>query len=158
MFPEAVGANATFIDSEVRLTDEEIAAFGQPNIAAPMETRKMTSAPDHLYNFYVNYDSERTGTRVSLFYTIQGDTLVAGAGESNGNFVPSLYATEFDTLNLNVSQELASFATIQFQAKNLTNPAIKTVYRSEYTGDDVTRFSSTRGIDYSISIGGEIRF
>ncbi len=82
------GANATFISSQVTLPEEEAAEFDQPNIQAPMKTRDMTGAPNHLYNFFLIYDLEHTGTRLGLFYTIRGDTLVAGATESQGKFVP----------------------------------------------------------------------
>lgn len=148
----SVGANATFIDSQVRLTDAEVAIFGSPGIQAPMTTRDMTGAPDHLYNLYLTYDVPNTQTQFALFYTVQGDTLVAGATESNGNFVPSVYATEYDTLNFSVSQQFGKIARLQIQAKNLTNPAIEEVYRSKYIGDDVLKTSYTKGVEYSISL------
>jgi hypothetical protein len=40
----------------------------------------MTNAPEHLYNVFLTYDVRATGTQLGLFYTVQGDTLVAGAG------------------------------------------------------------------------------
>jgi TonB-dependent receptor len=153
-----IGANATLIDSEVTLDAEEAVGFDLPNIRAPMSTRDMTNAPEHLYNFYLTYDAPESGTQIGLFYTIQGDTLIAGAGQSNGNFVPSIYAKEFGTLNLTLSQRLGEHVKLEFRAKNLTDPAIDTVYRSPYIGDDVIRSSHTRGIDYSLILGSEIRF
>jgi outer membrane receptor protein involved in Fe transport len=154
----AIGANATFIESEVTLPADEAAAFDQLNIRAPMSTRDMTGAPDHLYNLFLTFDLPSTGTRAGLFYTIQGDTLIAGAGQANGNFVPSVYATEYDTLNFSVAQRLGEHTELQFQAKNLTNPRIDTVYRSIYIGDDVRQTSTRNGIDVSISISAEFRF
>ncbi|TAH36818.1 MAG: hypothetical protein EYC70_07465 [Planctomycetota bacterium] len=154
----ALGANATFIDSEVTLPETEADAFEEPDIEAPMATRDMTDAPEHLYNLYLTYDLASTGTQVAVFYTIQGDTLVAGAGESGGNFVPSIYAKQYDTLNLSLSQKLGSHFRLQFQAKNLTNPKIETVYRSDYIDSDVTRSSFTRGIEYSIGLSAEFTF
>jgi hypothetical protein len=73
----SLGANATFISSQVTLPDDEaqkLADFG-----APSPTRDMTNAPEHIYNLYLTYDLEKTGTQLALFYTITGDTLVAGA-------------------------------------------------------------------------------
>lgn len=153
-----LGANATFISSQVTLPADEAAGFDQPNILAPMSNRDMTNAPDHLYNLYMTYDSALTGTQVGLFYTVQGDTLLAGAGQSNGNFVPNVYASEYDTLNLSVSQSLGKHFKLQFQAKNLTNPAIETVYRSRFIGGDVTKTSFTKGIEYSIGLSAEFTF
>jgi hypothetical protein len=93
-----------------------------------------------------------------LFYTVQGDTLLAGATQSKGNFVPSVYAKSFDTLNFGLTQKLGEWFKLGFSAKNLTNPKIQTVYRSEYIGDDRLKTSYSEGIDYAISIGGEYRF
>jgi hypothetical protein len=38
----------------------------------------------------------------------------------------------------------------QLQVKNLTNPEIQEVYRSDYIGDDVPKSSYTKGIEYSL--------
>jgi TonB-dependent receptor len=154
----AVGANATFIDSEVELSAEDRAAFSDPGIQAPMSSRDMTNAPEHLYNLYLTYDLERTRTQLGLFYTVTGDTLVAGAGESDGHFVPSVYATEFDTLNLSVTQRLGEHFKLKFQGKNLTNPEFETVYRSKYTGPDQLKTSHTAGVEFSISLTAEFSF
>lgn len=154
----ACGINATFIDSRVTLPASEAEAFSEPGIAAPMSSRDMVNAPDHLYNAFLTWDVESSGTQVSLFYTVTGDTLVTGAGESLGNFVPSVYAREYDTLNLGLAQKLGKYFTLTAQAKNLTNPRIREVYRSPYIGDDVTTTSYTKGIEYSLNLGARFSF
>jgi TonB-dependent receptor len=154
----SVGANATILDSEVTLTDEEQNGFASPGIQVPHSTRDMTNAPDHLYNLYATYDIPKTGTQFGLFYTVQGDTLVAGGGEAQGNFVPDLYAKEYDTLNLTLSQKVGRYLVFQFQAKNLTNPKIEEVYRSDAIESDVLHSSYTKGIDYSISLTANFSF
>lgn len=153
----SVGFNATFLDSRVDLLPEDIALFEAPAIDAPMTSRDMTGAPEHLYNFYVTYDLKATRTRAGLFYTITGDTLVAGA-DATQVFIPNVYATEFDTLNFTLTQDLGQYFQIRFKAQNLTNPKIQQVYRSEYIGDDVLKTSFTKGIDYSLSIGARFTF
>jgi outer membrane receptor protein involved in Fe transport len=153
-----IGANATWVDSEVTLPEDEAAGFDLPGILAPMSSRDMTGAPEHLYNLFVTYDIEPTSTQISLFYTVKGDTLVAGATQADGNFVPSVYAKEYDTLNLSVAQKLWKNLTLVFQAKNLTDPRIEEVYRSEYIGGDVVKSSHTEGIEYSIAIGASFSF
>lgn len=155
----AVGFNATFIDSEVNLPQDEIEAFEQPSIDTPMTTREMTDAPDYLYNAYITYDLPTPGTQLALFYTKQGDTLVAGAGQSEeGNFVPSVYALPFDTLNASVIQRIGEHFRLQIQGKNLTNPSFETVYRSDFTGGDVTRTSYTTGFEISVSLSATFSF
>jgi outer membrane receptor protein involved in Fe transport len=153
-----LGANATFISSKVILPADEAASFSQPGIQAPISSRDMTNAPAHLYNINATYDFADTGTQVGLFYTVQGDTLIAGAGDANGNFVPSLYSKEFGTLNLSVNQKLGDHFKLQFQAKNLLNPEIETVYRSKYIGSDVLHTSFTRGVDFTLSLSCEFTF
>ena len=78
----SAGANATIINSEVTLPDEEAAELADPNIQAPEPTRDATGAPAYLYNIYLAYSSPTSGTDVGLFYTVRGDTLVEGAGVS----------------------------------------------------------------------------
>ncbi len=154
----SIGANATLIDSEVTLPADEAAGFDAPNIRAPMQSRDMTNAPEHLYNLYLTYDIAATRTQFAVFYTVQGDTLIAGATQSKGNFVPNVYAREYETLNFSLTQALSDNVELGFQIKNLTNPEIETVYRSVYIGDDVLKTSYTKGIEYTFGISGEFRF
>ena len=151
------------VDSlSVTLPEEDRVRLELPNIQAPMPTRDMTNAPEYLYNLYLSYDAPwgegNWGSQLTVFYSVQGDTLIAGAGEADGNFVPNVYAEEFGTLNVSVDQALGEWFRLRFQAKNLTNPDINTVYRSPYIGPDVLKTSFTRGIDYSLSLGAEVRF
>jgi len=154
----SLGLNTTFIDSSVTLPPGEVAAFELPDIQAPMRKRDMTDAPDYLYNLYMTYDLDPTGTKLALFYTIQGDALVAGAGEDAGNYVPNVYAKGYNTLHVNVSQKLGKYLTLKLQAKNLTNPDIEEVYRSKYIGPDVLKTSFSKGVDYSISLSAKFLF
>jgi outer membrane receptor protein involved in Fe transport len=124
-----------------------------------MTTRDMTNAPDHLYNLYMTYDLKPTGTQFAVFYTMQGDALIAGAAESDGHFVPNVYAKGYGTLNASLSQKLGEYFRVQLQAKNLTNPDIQTVYRGPGVPDgDVTKTSYSLGIDFSISLTAQFRF
>ena len=151
----SIGGNATIIDSEVTLPKSEAEVFSDPLVDAPMPTRHMMNAPEHLYNLYMTYESRELGTKVGLFYTVRGDVLVAGAGESQTNFIPNVYETEYGTLNFTLSKKLNEHWTLKFKAKNLLNPKIQTVYRSEYIGEDVVRSSYRKGIDFSVSLGAE---
>jgi hypothetical protein len=146
----SLGGNATFISSEVTLPDGEAAEFEAPNIQAPMPTRDMTAAPEQLLNLYATWDIEETGTQLALFWTLTGDTLVAGAAVEDGiYYVPNIYARSYDTLNLSLTQTMG-IVKWQLQVKNLTNPEIQEVYRSDYIGDDVPKSSYTKGIEYSL--------
>ncbi len=148
----SAGVNYTYIDSEVTLPADEQLDFMDPNIMAPRSTRDATNAPEFLFNFFLTQDWESTGTQLGVFYTIRGDTLIAGAGQANGFFVPDLYAQQFDTLNLSLSQRLTDSLRLTFQVKNLTDPRIDTEYRSDYIPYSVTRSSFTRGVDFSVGV------
>ena len=147
-----VGANATFIHSEVQLPDDEVTILENQGIFRT--SREATNAPEHLFNLFTTYEVEHTGTSFGLFYTITGDTLLAGAGAQGltTNYVPSIYQTEYGTLNFTLSQKLNDHSWLEFQAKNLTNPDIETVYREPVIGDDVTKSSYSTGIEFSLSL------
>ncbi len=150
-----IGGNATFIDSEVKLPESEVSRFQEPNIDIPITRRDMMNAPEHLYNLYLNIDVEETGTSFGLIYSVRGDTLVAGAGQSSGNFIPDVYETEYGTLNLTISQKIGDHLKVKFAAKNLLNPKIESVYRSDFIPEDVVKTSYRKGIDFSVSIGAQ---
>jgi outer membrane receptor protein involved in Fe transport len=146
-----VGANATFIQSEVTISDEDQAAL--EGLGYPMETRNMLNAPEYLYNFNLTYDIEKTGTKMGLFYTVQGDTLVTGPNVTR--FVPEVYAKEYGTFNFSLSQKIGKRWTLGLAAKNILNPEIETVYRSDYMTGDVPKTSYTKGREFSVSLGCE---
>lgn len=154
----SIGANATLIDAKVKIPDDEVAVFSKPGLMAATFRRDMTNAPDHLLNLYLTWESQSTGTRAGIFYTVQGDRLIAGAGESAGNYVPPVYEEDYGTLNVTVTQRIGSIFTLQVKGKNLTNPSIKSVYRSPFIERDVTKTSYKRGIDASVSLAANVRF
>ncbi len=143
-----VGANATFIDSEVTLPDDEITILQAHEVN--LTTRDATNAPEYIYNLYLTYDADRM--RAAVFYTVQGDTLVSGAGAQAINetlFVPDVYQEDYGTLNVTVSWRLGEHSRLVFQAKNITDPTIEEVYRFH---GDTTKTSYTRGAEYSIGL------
>ncbi len=145
-----LGANATFIRSSVDLPADEIQEFTASGYS--ISSRDMLFAPEHLYNLYATYDVERIGAKFALFYTVKGDTLVAGAGAATGLFVPDIYATEVGKLNFSYTQRLSERFELSFQAKNLTNPTIEEVYRSEFSGPDVVNTSYSEGREFSVGL------
>lgn len=151
----SIGANATFLNSEVQLPESEIALLATVN--APIEKRNASNAPERLVNLNLTYNNEDLGTRLGLFYTLTGDTLIVGPGNVDGGFSPAVYAAEFGNLNFTASQKLGKYFNLKFSAKNLTNPKIKTIYRSDFTQDTV-RTSQTEGIDLSVSLNASIPF
>lgn len=149
----SIGGNATFIESEVTLPESERENLA--NAGVETTTRNMLGAPEYLYNIYLTYDYEPFDTQIGLFYTVKGDTLVVGAGNRNGHFVPDVFAKEFNTLNLTVSKKLGKHFGLTFVARNLLNPKIEEVYRPpDFLGDEAVKTSFTKGIDFALSISG----
>jgi outer membrane receptor protein involved in Fe transport len=149
----AVGANATLIQSEVILPDDEAQDLAGRGFPEP--TRDMLNAPEFLYNLNLTYDIAKTGTQLGLFYVVQGDALVAGAGQEKGSYVPSVYAKEYGTLTFSLSQKLGENWKLGFKAKNLLDPEIQEVYRSDYLDGDTVKTSYKKGMEFSISLGCE---
>ena len=154
----SLGMNATVIDSDVQLPPDQVALFDSPAINKPTTSRPMTNAPEYLLNIYGILEIDATGTEFGLFYTQKGKTLIAGATVKSGTYIPDVYAVPIGTLNFSVTQKLGDHFRIKFAAKNLTNPAFRTVYDSDYITQQVTRTSFTKGIDLSISIGASFDF
>ncbi|MFN9075904.1 MAG: TonB-dependent receptor domain-containing protein [bacterium] len=154
----ALGANTTFIDSSVELPADERDDFDF--IGYPISSRPMTGTPDFLLNFNATYEIEETGTQLGLFYNLSGTTLEAGAGAERltGVFIPSVYALPYATLNFTLQQSLGEHWKIFFQAKNILNPEIETVYRSEYLPADVLNTSYTAGVDFAVGLSFQMDF
>lgn len=153
-----VGANATFIDSEVTFPEVELAAIQGTGVGFNETTRDATNAPEHLYNLFLTYNIADTGTQLSAFYTVQGDTLVVGDSAGLNEYIPAVYQREFGTLNLTLAQQLTRHINLRIGARNLTNPEIEEVYRSSLLPGDVTRTRFTRGIEYSIGLSASFNF
>jgi TonB-dependent receptor len=157
----SVGANATFIKSEVTMLESHRGVGGGPKLP---ETRDMLNAPEHLYNFNFMYDNKDWGTQAGLFYTVTGDTLVSG-GSMFGTYNPSVYSKEYGTLTFSLSQKIGKNWKVSFKAKNLLDPQIQEVYRADQlTGPagtiaeipgEALKTSYKKGMDFSISLSCE---
>jgi hypothetical protein len=146
----SAGANATFIQSEVTLPEKEAADFATAGV--PITTRDMMGAPRYLYNLNLTYEHAKYHTQVGLFYTVRGDTLVEGGVAVGNGFLPDVYAQPYGTLNFSVLQPLRDHLKLAFQAKNLTNPEIREVYRSDFVSGEAVKRSFTRGVDLALSL------
>ena len=156
----SVGGNATFINARVTLADIDVELLEAQLGAAAPRRRDAAGTPEYLYNLYATYDYEPAKTRLSLFYTVQGETLQVGGAALTAlpDVFPSIYQSEIETLNFTWQQGIGRWLNFRFQARNLTNPGIQEVYRGFGLTEDVRRSYFTRGIDFSFSLGGSINF
>jgi TonB-dependent receptor len=159
----AVGANATYLDSQTDLPEDlasQFEAFG-----SPVGSRPMIQTPEYLLNASVTYEFEEWGTQFGVFWTYKGDTLISGAstngvGGANPSpptaITPDIYQIPFDTLNVTIQQRIIDGLTLSFAAKNLTNPDVQTVYRID--GTDTLQSTFSAGIDFSLGLTYRIDF
>ena len=154
----AFGANATFIDSSVDLPEDEQEDF--EFIGFPTTSRPMTGTPDFLLNLNATYEIEETGTQLGLFYNRSGTTLESGAGAQRltGIYIPSVFSLPYGTLNFTLQQSIGENWKLFFQAKNILNPEIQTVYRSEYIDGDLLNTSYTSGVDFAFGVSFQMDF
>jgi TonB-dependent receptor len=157
----SIGGNATLIDSQVTISEEDKNTVRALNSSTGanfevFDTRDAVNAPEYLYNIFLLYNYEPTGTDIGIFYTVRGDTLAAGAGVTPSGYIPDVYETEYGTLNFSITQKLGQHFQLRFQAKNLTDPEIQEVYR--FLGNDTVKSSYTKGIDLSIGFSAKFEF
>lgn len=146
----SLSANVTLIHSDVQLPETERQELA--NLGVSRRSRAMLNAPEYLYNLNATYSIPHFGTELGLFYTVKGDTLVAGGGNVDGNFAPDIYATQRGTLNFTLSQKLTRRMKLRFKIKNLTNSSIQEVYRSKYISGDMVRRSYKVGVNFTVGI------
>jgi TonB-dependent receptor len=160
---EGVGlrVNATLIDSEVTVPEElpdtgrgyAGRSIGGTQGQTISHKRPMRGAPDYLLNANVSYDLEKFGTQFNLFYVMRGDVLFSGEGYVD-SYVPDVYEKAYGELNFGISQKVGEHWSVSFMAKNLTDPAIQKVYRSNHIDGEAVKSSYTKGVSYSVGITG----
>ncbi len=149
------GTNATIMESEVTLPEYDAELFETTILNRAIRTRDMSNTPSYLYNVFATMDLPGDKTQLGVFYTVRGDTLIAGAGQLGSALVPDVYEKSYGTLNASVSHKFGEIWTLKFQAKNLLDPAIKTVYRSPTLGEDVVKTSHHKGIEFSLGLSAK---
>jgi outer membrane receptor protein involved in Fe transport len=147
-----VGANATWIQSEVMFPEDERQSLDPWGAG---DTRPMVDQPDVIYNLNLTYDNKDTGTTVGLFYTLTGEKLISGqTAGAEGDYIPDIYQMSATSLNLSLAQKVGKNWKISFAAKNLTNPTLEDVYRTN-DGKESPYKSYKKGIEYSVSASYE---
>jgi len=146
-----IGGNATYIQSYLNYLPSQLAFQG--TIDFHDKTRPMAGQPDFLLNAYVIYDNKKSGTAVGLFYTLTGESLVAGEAQQFspvGGIVPRIVDKPWANLDLSVEQRIGKNWRITARAKNLLNPLIEQDYVSKVSNTELLRTGYRRGVDLSL--------
>lgn len=151
----AFGANFTWMTSQVTLSQADADALATYGVND--KTQPMTATPDFLINLNATYELELTGTQLGLFYKYTGESLVSGANPHTTLLTPAIYQQPYGTLNFMMSQQLLAGLRFTFQAKNLLNPNIDTLYK---TNENITGLNSryTQGISISFALTYQLTF
>ncbi len=157
----SIGGNLTWMTSSVDLPATETALFR--GYGVDVSSMPMTAVPDFLVNGNVTYDLQPWGTQFGVFYNWQGTSLVSAAStnanpsppsppnQPGAQLTPSIYQLPYGTLNVTVRQPLLWGFSVNFAAKNLTNPVRETQYQS-FDGFTGTNSTYTAGIDLQFGL------
>ena len=74
----------------------------------------------------------------------------------NTKLSPWFFAVNWGIITL--QQKIGDNWKLFFQAKNLLNPEIQTVYRSPYLPNDILNTSYTAGIDFAVGLSFKMEF
>ena len=154
----SLGANLTFVESEVALDRSEGGEYESRlrNLKAGERlgnTRQMQGQSPYIINAYLNYNSSEKGWEASLNYNVQGRRLTVVGISVN----PDVFETPFNALNFKVSKAMGVDRRLRMSisAKNILNAKLQQVYESFGTADQIyqqfiPRQTFSLGLNYRI--------
>lgn len=142
------GFSYSMLKSEVKLTPGELATkqLGVPDAKA---TRPLYDQSPYIFSTDLNYDNKRTGTSMTLGYSVVGPRLTIASALIN-----DVYEQPAPQLDFVWSQRLRPGMSLKLTAKNLLDP----VYRRTYGEKDLSQNSYsayTKGMTFGISLSYE---
>lgn len=123
------GSNLLIAQSEIKKSEERLAANRFIDRHAPLNSPLFEQAP-YSINAWLNYNNKKTGTDLTTTFNMVGERLI----QINLTGEPDLYTQPAPTLDFVFSQKIVPRLTFKGYAKNILNPAIKTVYANPNTG------------------------
>lgn len=124
-----LGINLLLAQSEIKKSEERLAANRFIDRHAPKNSPLFEQAP-YSINAWLNYSNKNLGTELTTTFNMVGERLV----QINLTGEPDLYTQPAPTLDFVFSQRIAKGLLFKGYAKNIFNPAIKTVYANPSTG------------------------
>lgn len=124
-----LGSNLLLAQSNIRKSPERYAANKSLDRYTPKNSPLFEQAP-YSINGWLNYNNRRWGTDLTMTFNMVGERLV----QINLTGEPDLYTRPVAVLDFVFSQQLNRRLLFKGYAKNILNPAVKTVYANPYTG------------------------
>ena len=148
--PFSFTLNTTVVNSEVKMTDEEIA--GRESSARVGEeigtTRNMMGQSPYLINAGISYIEFEAGWEANLSFNTQGKRLsIAGIGQ-----VPDVYENPFNSLNFKLSKRFGDHWKASVGMGNILGAERRSVYQSYQATDQLFELYQP-GRTFSMSIG-----
>lgn len=142
-----LGSNLLLAQSDIKKTPERLAANWSLDRNSPKNSPLFEQAP-YSINAWLNYNNKTLGTDITATFNMVGERLV----QINLTGEPDLYTRPAALLDLVFSQRLSKRILFKGFAKNILNPAIKTVYANPDTGgkwygNEYTNRSFKRGAE-----------
>lgn len=143
-----VGANYTYLDSEVEVPESEQESLAAYDLDEP--TRQLQGQPSYIANLSLTYDRESWGTSFGLFFNQVGETLVTGAARGSEDGTPDVFELAYGTFDLTAKKDFKKGFAVTFRARNLLAPDRESVYRRP-NGEEVVK--SRRDTARTFSVG-----
>jgi outer membrane receptor protein involved in Fe transport len=139
----SVGGNLSLLQSEVRLTPEELSAKRGffPDVS---DTRPLYDQSPYILNLDLNYDDPHAGTSASLILNVAGPRIAITKLNTE-----DVYEQPAPTLDFTLSQRIGRKLTLKFSAKNLLDPEFERTY-----GKNSSRLYSSykRGMTFGLTL------
>jgi outer membrane receptor protein involved in Fe transport len=142
-----LGVNATFIDSETKLSAEELSAK-QINDPHASDTRPLYDQSPYIINLDLSYDHPTSGTSFSIGANLTGERIVLAKLQG-----PDIYEHPPITLDAAVSQKFWKRWTARFGVRNILDPQFRQTYGSSYN-DNIYQ-SYKRGRTFGVTLTAE---
>ena len=142
------GSNLLLAQSEIKKTPQRYEAIRSLDRYTPKNSPLFEQAP-YSINAYLNYDNQKSGSDFTLTFNVVGERLV----QINLTGEPDLYTMPVPVLDFVFSQRLSKNIKFKGYAKNILNPANKTVYANPQTGG---KWYGKEYVNRSFTRGAEI--
>jgi TonB-dependent receptor len=143
-----IGSNLLLAQSDIKKSPERLEANRSLDRHTPNNSPLFEQAP-YSINGWLNYDNKKSGTSLTGTFNMVGERLI----QINLTGEPDLYTRPVPMLDFVFSQRLSKRVIFKGYAKNILNPAIKTVYANPGTGgkwygNEYLNRSYQRGSEY----------
>ncbi len=142
-----VGLNATYVQSEVDLDEQEAEQIRNADPTAP-STRRLFAQSPYLVNALLDYNNPNSGTELSISYNIFGERLaVVSAGQT-----PDVFERPRNTLNFSFRQSFGIDKRWKatFRVNNILNAKYRYVYK--FKNQEFEYQNYQLGVDFSVGI------